>query len=157
MIDPYLLEDKSEKGKWWCFYKQNGVSMSLSHDLVRHWTSFGHTASGENACVLVENNEYILFHSPPNGICIKRSANLKDWKDWGELITLGQEQWPWAKGRITSGAVLNLKKEKGFGGYVMFFHGTGPLTESQDDFDKNTSIGIAWSNDLIHWRWPSNS
>ncbi len=21
MIDPYLLEDKDEKGKWWCFYK----------------------------------------------------------------------------------------------------------------------------------------
>jgi len=33
MIDPYLLEDKTEKGKWWCFYKQNGVSMSYSYDL----------------------------------------------------------------------------------------------------------------------------
>ena len=25
MIDPYILEDKDEEGKWWCFYKQNGV------------------------------------------------------------------------------------------------------------------------------------
>jgi hypothetical protein len=36
----------------------------------------------------------------------------------------------------------------------MFFHGSGPLTEAQGDFDKNASIGIAWSNDLIHWNWP---
>ncbi|MCK5104095.1 MAG: hypothetical protein KAR17_14820, partial [Cyclobacteriaceae bacterium] len=26
MIDPYLLEDGNEPGKWWCYYKQNGVS-----------------------------------------------------------------------------------------------------------------------------------
>ena len=32
MIDPYLIEDKDEKGKWWCFYKQNGVSMSYTYD-----------------------------------------------------------------------------------------------------------------------------
>lgn len=28
MIDPYLLEDKDEQGKYWCFYKQDGVSIS---------------------------------------------------------------------------------------------------------------------------------
>ena len=37
MIDPYLLEDANEPGKWWCYYKQNGVSMSYSYDLI-HWT-----------------------------------------------------------------------------------------------------------------------
>jgi len=36
----------------------------------------------------------------------------------------------------------------------MFFHGSGPLTETQGDFDKNSSIGIAWSKDLIIWDWP---
>jgi hypothetical protein len=46
MIDPYLLEDKDEKGKWWCFYKQNGVSISYSYDLVK-WNYFGNTDSGE--------------------------------------------------------------------------------------------------------------
>ena len=153
MIDPYLLEDKDEPGKWWCFYKQNGVSMSYSHDL-KSWTYTGHTESGENACVLIENGEYILFHSPKNGIAIKRSADLKNWSEWGGLITLGQSNWPWARGRITAGAVLNLTKEKGFGQYLMFFHGSGPLTEEQGDFDKNSSIGIAWSNDLVHWNWP---
>lgn len=90
MIDPCLLEDKDEKGKWWCFYKQNGVSMSYSYDLA-NWTYFGKTESGENICVLVANKEYILFHSPKNGIAIKRSPDLKNWKDWGHLITLGQE------------------------------------------------------------------
>ena len=33
MIDPYLVGDKDDAGKWWCFYKQNGVSMSWSRDL----------------------------------------------------------------------------------------------------------------------------
>jgi len=153
MIDPYLLEDKDEPGKWWCFYKQNGISMSSSYDL-KNWTFFGHTNSGENPCVLVENNEYVLFHSPKNGIAIKRSKDLKDWQDWGHLITLGQSEWPWAKGRITAGAVVDLKSNPQFGEYIMFFHGSGPLTEEQGDFDKNASIGIAWSKDLLNWNWP---
>lgn len=156
MIDPYLLEDKDERGKWWCFYKQNGVSMSYSYDL-ENWAFFGHTESGENACLLVENNEYILIHSPKNGIGIKRSKDLKNWYDWGNLITLGQSEWSWAKGRITAGVVLNLKKNLKFGKYIMFFHGSGPLTEEQGDFDKNASIGIAWSDDLISWSWPGKS
>lgn len=153
MIDPYLLEDKDEKGKWWCFYKQNGVSMSYSFDLI-NWTYFGHTESGENVTVLNENNEYILIHSPSNGIAIKRSPNLKNWKDWGKLITLGQTEWEWAKGRITAGTVTNLKDNKKLRKYVMFFHGSGPKTEQQGDFDRNASIGIAWSDDLVDWEWP---
>ncbi len=156
MIDPYLLEDKDEKGKWWCFYKQNGVSMSYSYDLEK-WTYSGHTESGENTCVLVENNEYILFHSPKNGIAIKRSSDLKHWKDWGNLISLGQKEWVWAKGRITAGTVVNLTNDKNFGKYVMFFHGSGPLTEEEGDFDKNASIGIAWSDDLLDWNWPGEN
>jgi predicted GH43/DUF377 family glycosyl hydrolase len=153
MIDPYLVEDKDEKGKYWCFYKQRGVSMSYSHDLI-NWTFFGNTESGENTCVMTENNEYILFHSPSNGIGIKKSSDLKTWKTWGELITLGQDQWKWAKGRITAGAVINLKNVKGIERYLMFFHGSGPLRENEGDFDKNASIGIAWSSDLVNWSWP---
>lgn len=153
MIDPYLLKDENEPGKWWCFYKQNGVSMSYSYDLQK-WNFFGYTESGENASVLYENKEYILMHSPKNGIGIKKSKDLKTWKDWGELITLGQKDWDWAKGRITAGTVINLKKNKHFGKYVMFFHGSGPKTEEEGDFDKNASIGIAWSDDLMSWNWP---
>ena len=151
MIDPYLLEDKNEKGKWWCFYKQKGVSMSYSYNL-QNWTFFGHTESGENVCVLNENDEYLLFHSPPNGISIKRSSDLHSWKDWGNQITLGQDEWDWAAGRITAGTVVNLKKK--MGKYIMFFHGSGPKSESEGDFDRNASIGIAWSDDLVVWDWP---
>ncbi len=156
MIDPYLLEDKDEHGKWWCFYKQNGVSMSYSYDL-NNWIFFGHTESGENVCVLNENNEYILVHSPSNGIAFKRSSDLKNWNDWGKLITLGQKEWDWAKGRITAGTIINLKDDKKFGKYIMFFHGSGPKTEEEGDFDKNASLGIAWSDDLLNWDWPAKN
>ncbi len=155
MIDPYLLKDKDDKNKWWCFYKQNGASLSYSYDL-KNWTYFGHTKSGENACVLIDKNEYVLIHSLENGMAIKRSADLKTWYDWGSVITLGQKEWPWAKGRITGGAVVDLRNTKNIGKYIMFFHGSGPATESQGDFDKNASIGIAWSDDLLHWDWPTN-
>jgi hypothetical protein len=156
MIDPYLLQDKDDPSKWWCFYKQNGVSMSYSADL-RTWTYAGHTESGENACVLVENGEYVLVHSPKNGIAFKRSLDLHTWRDWGSLVTLGQADWPWARGRLTAGTVLNLKQNPHFGQYVMLFHGSGPLTEEAGDFDKNASIGIAWSDDLLTWHWPGQA
>ena len=75
MIDPYLLEDQRQKGKWWCFYKQNGICMSYSYDL-RHWTYFGKTRAGENPSVLYKHGQYMLFYSPKNGIAIKRSHRL---------------------------------------------------------------------------------
>ena len=152
MIDPYLLEDKDEPGKWWCFYKQNGVSMSFSYDL-KNWTYFGVTQSGENVCVLVDNNEYILFHSPKNGIAIKRSTDLKNWRDDNILITLGQQHWPWAHGRITAAAVIDGRKIPAIGKYLMFYHGSGPDDERRM-FDNHASIAIAWSDDLVHWDWP---
>ena len=62
MIDPYLIEDKDEKGKWWCFYKQNGVSMSYTYDFL-NWTFYGNTKSGENVCVLKDESEYVMFLS----------------------------------------------------------------------------------------------
>ena len=153
MIDPYLIEDKDEKGKWWCFYKQNGVSMSYTYDFL-NWTFYGNTKSGENVCVLNDGGEYVMFHSPSNGIGIKRSTNLKDWQSFGSQITLGQKHWKWAKGRITAGAVVDLREIKGIERYVMFFHGSGPNKESEGDFDKNSSLGIAWSEDLVNWDWP---
>ncbi len=152
MIDPYLIKDKDDSDKWWCFYKQNGVSMSWSRDL-ENWTFFGHTQSGENVCVLIENDEYLLFHSPSNGIGIKRSSDLKTWQDWGELITLDQQNWPWAKGRLTAATVIDLRHVPGIERYVMFFHGSGPEPESKM-FDQYASIGIAWSKNLQNWEWP---
>ncbi|MHC4539331.1 MAG: sialidase family protein [Planctomycetota bacterium] len=157
MIDPYLLEDKDEPGKWWCFFKQNGVSYSWSRDL-ENWTYTGHTASGENVCVLVDNNEYVLFHSPDNGIGVKRSKDLKKWSSDEGLITLGQKDWPWAECRITAATVVDLHNEPGIMKYVMFFHGGGPgKKKTQDNVDANCSIGVAWSSDLVSWDWPGKN
>ena len=151
MIDPYLLEDKDVPGKYWCFFKQNGVSLSHSRDLV-HWTSAGHTDSGENVCVEVVGDEYWLWHSPHNGIGLMKSRNLIDWERSPELITLGQEKWPWARGRLTAGAVVDLRHIPEVGKALLFFHGTGPEDESVI-FDNYACIGFAWSDDLLHWQY----
>ena len=66
---------------------------------------------------------------------------------------MGQAGWSWAKGLITAGAVIRLSNNP-IAKYLMFFHGSGPLKETEGDFDKNASIGIAWSKDLINWEWP---
>jgi hypothetical protein len=154
MIDPYLLEDKDKPGKFWCFYKQNGVSYSYTFDFV-NWTFVGSTQSGENVSVLVENDEYILFHSPKNGIGIKRSYDFINWKDDEELITLGQKNWPWAENRLTAGTVIDLRNEPSIKKYVMFFHAGGPgEIKTQDNVNANCSIGIAWSDDIKNWDWP---
>jgi len=151
MIDPYLIEDKDEPGKWWCFYKQNGISISYSYNL-EEWTYFGRINAGENPCIIVKDDKYVLFHSPGNGIGIKESVDLKNWQDVGGLITLGQKDWLWAKGRLTAGFVLDMTDIPKIGKYIMFFHGSGPQTE-RVNFDRNASIGIAWSQDLLNWEW----
>lgn len=154
MIDAFLLQDKDEPDKWWCFYKQNGISLSWSHDL-KNWTFAGRVDAGENPCVLVQSNEYVMFHSPRNGIGVKCSKDLKTWRDIG-FLTLGQAGWPWARGRLTAGFVLDLRAEKGVGKYIMFFHGSGPEDENTM-FDNYASLGIAWSDDLINWTWPGKT
>lgn len=152
MIDPYLLRDREDPDKWWCFYKQNGVSMSWSNDL-KNWTWFAHIDGGENACVVVEDEEYVLFHSPKNGIGTKRSSDLLHWKDEG-VFYLGQKDWPWARGRITAGFVLDLRLESSIGKCLLFFHGSGPEDE-ETMFDNYASMGLAWSETLSDWQFPS--
>ena len=111
MIDPYLFPDKDITVRWWCFYKQNGVSMSYSSDLS-NWTYFGRAKCGENVCVLVDKDEYVLFHSPRNGIGVMRSKDLKNWQHEKDVITLGQGDWPWAENRITAGVVVDLRNAR---------------------------------------------
>ncbi len=153
MIDPFLFEDRQEAGKWWCFYKQDGVSMSSSHDL-ENWTFGGRIEGGENCCVLVDGNEYVLFHSPENGIGLKRSPDLVRWRDEG-IFHLGQAEWPWARGRITAGFVLDLRHEPRVGKYLLFFHGSGPEDE-WTMFDTHASIGLAWGESLSQWEFAAN-
>ena len=154
MIDPYLLEDADEPGKWWCYYKQNGVSMSYSYDL-KNWSFSGSANSGENVTVLHKDGKYILFHSPENGIGIKRSQRPDQWGKDETLITLGQENWTWAKRRLTAATVIDLTDHEKIGKYVMFFHGS--TEEGAKPFynaHNNASLGIAWSDELVNWEWP---
>lgn len=150
MIDPYLAEDPAEKGLWWCFFKQNGVSAARSRDLVT-WEFAGHMDGGENVCIFRRGNDYVMLHAPENGIGVRRSPDLRRWTDEG-VLTLGQDRWPWARGRITAGAALDVSALCGEPMYVMVFHGSGPADESVD-FDKNASIGLVYSRDGRRWQW----
>ena len=152
MIDPYLVRDRDDPSLWWCFYKQNGVSMSRTRDFET-WEYVGSTDGGENACILIDGDEYVLFHSPRNGIGTKRSADLANWRDCG-ATTLGQGSWPWAQGRITAGHVLDLRDEPGVGRYVMFFHGSTIHGNEVMETHGEASLGYCWSRDLVHWQWP---
>jgi hypothetical protein len=162
LIDPYLIEDKDEPGKWWCFFDDNAANMSWSYDL-KTWTHFSRIEAGENVCILIDGDEYLMFHSPRNGIGMKRSKDLKTWRDVGGTtpkdatgpITLGQKDWPWAQGRLTAAFVMDLRDVPAVGRYLMFFHGTGPQDETVI-FNTHACIGLAWSDDLIHWDWPGN-
>ena len=149
MIDPYLVFDK-KTGLWNCFYKQNGVSRSVSPDLI-HWEYRGSFPGGENVSVIERDGKFFMFHSPENGIGVKCSRDLEHWLDTGELLNFGQMDWIWARGRLTAGFVLPFE-EDGETVYLMFFHGTGPEDE-RVTFDSNASIGLAWSRNLVRWEW----
>lgn len=152
MIDPYLIEDRDEPGKWWCFFKQDGASRAWSRDL-KTWTYGGNFPSGENVCVVRDGDEYVLFHSPVNGIGIMRSKDMAHWRDEG-LLTLGQSDWLWAReGRVTAGFVLDLRRDPAVGKALMFFHASA-FPESARGFWSHCSLGIAWSDDLKNWSWP---
>ncbi|RTE10661.1 hypothetical protein [Paenibacillus whitsoniae] len=155
MIDPYFIENAAKPGEWFCFYKQNGVSLSKT-DNFRQWTYCGNESAGENVCIIRDEGEYVMFHSPENGIGVMRSYDLVHWREEDSLITLGQQEWEWAKGRITAGFVLDLRHKEGVEAFVMFFHGSGPEDE-RVLFDTHASIGIAWSRDLKVWDWPGKA
>ena len=156
MIDPYLLEDAGHKGKWWCFYKQNGVSMSYSHDL-KSWTYVGRARAGENVTVIRQGDEYVMFHSPGNGIGVKRSQDPTSWGPDTQLLTLGQKDWPWAQGRLTAATVVDLTKESVVDKYVMFFHGSSKEGLEAHRAHGAASLAIAWSDDLVSWTWPGKN
>lgn len=144
MIDPYLL--KVASGGWMCFYKQQGASFSRSSDL-KEWTFAGRTDAGENVCIVQEDGIYWMMHSPRNGMCFKKSEDLMKWTDVPGNITLNQSRWPWARGRITAGFLLDCSHLRR-GKWGLFFHASGPRTESEGDFDRNASIGVVFSSSL---------
>jgi hypothetical protein len=148
MIDPFLLRGPDDR--WWCFYKQSGASRSWSRDL-RTWTYDGRFPCGENVCIVPDGDEYVLFHSPRNGIGVKRSSDVRNWRE-DDLLLLGQEDWPWARGRLTAGFVLDLRRDPTVGKALLFFHASR-YPESKGGFYTHASLGLAWSDDLRAWDW----
>lgn len=154
MIDPYLLQDKDDPGLWWCFYKQNGASISRSRDL-RQWEYVGRTECGENVSALIRDDEYLLMHSPgADGMGLLATADLRQFRELApNRIQLGHRVWPWARRRLTAGTVLDLRAEPGIGKYLMFYHGSAELPGMHEHVSAS-SLGLAWSNDLLNWEWP---
>lgn len=147
MIDPYLLRDKDDPEKIWCFYKQNGVSYSYSYDM-EHWTYAGHTECGENVCAIIKDDTYIIIHSPENGIGMLKSKDLVHFEEAGPVNYLSQSRWVWAKDRITAACILDLTKEPDLGEYLMFYHGDN---EKDGKFFFGASIGMAVTKDLKNY------
>ena len=138
MIDPYLLDDGD---KFICFFKQNGVSYSTSKDLA-NWKYQGFTECGENVCVIKENDEYLIFSSPDNGINIMATKDFKTFTDVRTLY-LNQENKPWAKDTITAGFVIDASSISPYK-YAMFYHG-----DNEDAYLFGASLAVAFSDDLI--------
>ncbi len=155
MIDPYLVRDIRDPARILCLYKQNGVSISETRDL-RHFRFLGHTACGENVCVLPREDHYLIFHSPENGVGILKTPDFESYEMGGETIFLGQRGWDWARGRLTAGFVLDLRREREVGKYLLFFHGSGPEGE-ETMFDSHASVALAWSDDLASWQWNESA
>lgn len=151
MIDPFLLR---AKGQWWCFFKQNGVSCSVSPDL-KHWSFVGHTDAGENSCVLPYRDGWRMFSSPENGIRVMDSSDLLTWRLAMPDLTLGQREWPWAAGRLTAGFAMENTQLPDFPRYLLFFHAS--RAPESLEFDSNASIGLAYSDDLSEWSWPGKA
>lgn len=147
MIDPYLLRAGDE---WWCFFKQNGVSFSKSRDL-KTWQFIGRADAGENACVVPMGQGYRLFTSPFNGIRVMDSDDLITWRVAMDDLTLGQDEWDWARGRLTAGFVMENTAVPALPRYLMFFHAS--RYPESIAFDSLASIGVVFSDDLTHWYW----
>jgi hypothetical protein len=58
---------------------------------------------------------------------------------------------------LTAGFVLDLRKDPSVGKVLMFFHASRFPERTGRGFWRNCSIGLAWSDDLVRWQWPSNA
>jgi hypothetical protein len=50
--------------------------------------------------------------------------------------------------------VLDLRDRPEVGKYVMFFHGSTRTGVAENEPHGESSLGLAWSDDLTHWSWP---
>ena len=97
----------------------------------------------EDPRVVKINNIYYLTYvgndhgRTPGDICLATSEDLINWEKHGEII---QPSHDWNRSKIKAGVIV---PEKINGNYIMYFLGEKKAWE--------TSIGIAFSDDLIKW------
>lgn len=147
MIDPFVLEDKDTHGRYLLFFKQNGVSISESYDL-ENWNYLGHAEAGENACVLVKNDEYHLIHSPRNGIGHKISRDTLHWEDRGVILPKEANE-PWANGRLTAAFAMKNESPAIPYEYIVFFHGSKQSSHPETHGD--ASLAYYYTNDFENY------
>ena len=140
MIDSYVFEDKDESGLFHLFFKQNGVSHSISRDL-RNWEYLGRIDGGENACVILHDGCYYLIHSPADGIGIKRSRDLALWEDVG--VFLPDERPDFATGRLTAAFAMPSPR---MGEYAVFLHGS--KKDAALEIHGEASLAITFTKDF---------
>ena len=145
MIDPYVFY---KDGEYHLFFKQNGVSRSRSRDLI-NWEFLGSTDGGENACVIKDDERYLLIHSPKNGIGIKESRDLETWRDVG-TYTLDQENWDFASGRLTAAFAMPLSTELERK-YAVFFHGS--RADTYPETHGIASLALAFTDDFTKYHF----
>ncbi len=144
MIDPFILP---HNGKYYIFYKQNGISMSSSDDFVT-WRYCGRAQGGENACVIKTEDGYYLLHSPENGIGIMKSNDMIHWESFSHT-TLEQDHWKWAEDRLTAAFATELPS--GFAHkYAVFFHGSKKVFPETHG---NATLALAFTDDFLHFEY----
>jgi len=140
MIDPFLFE---KDGEFLLFFKQNGISLSVSTDL-ENWEFRDSIPGGENTCILKKEENFLLIHSPNNGIGLKESTDLKTWEDKG-VHTLEQQNWDWSSGRLTAGFAMESNGETKYK-YVLFFHGS--KQESFPETHGDATLACVFTDDF---------
>ena len=144
MIDPYILE---KDDRYYLFFKQNGVSLSVSEDL-EVWDYLGNTKGGENACVIKHDGKYLLIHSPKNGIGFMTSDDLEHWTDRG-LTTLDQDMKKMPDSRLTAGFAMEASEKSPYG-YIMFYH----ISANRDpETHGNASLCMAFTDDFKNYHY----
>lgn len=143
MIDPFILQDPKNPEQYLLFFKQNGISLSVSRNLS-DWEYHGATSGGENACILYRNDAYLLIHSPKNGIGIRESRDLVHWEDQGTIL-LDFNQHDWATGRLTAGFAMEAQGGTNMR-YILFYHAS--RQESVPETHGSATLAMAFTNDF---------